>query len=409
MLQSAPPLRQLLIDVSCIAEHDARTGIQRVVRAVIGALREIEAASFSVRLVAAARKTKFRYLPNDWLEIAPEHRVLDLEGLPEAVPESGDMFVALDLNCAILPHHERTLAQWRSRGVGISVVLYDLLPVTAARWFSRRMRINFRRWLGVVERQADRVIAISESVAKEFATWRSRPRLRRARPIAVSRIALGCDLAASLPTRGMPDDSPEILDWVRSRPTVLMVGTVEPRKGHQQALAAFERIWRDCPDTPQLLVIGRAGWKTARLQRKMRNLPPDEPRFLWLESVTDQFLEAIYGNVAGLLAASESEGFGLPLVEALAHGRPVLARDIAVFRELDRPGLTFFADDSAASLSESIRQWLAAPRVEGGSRVPMTTWRETAMDLVRSLGLAPEPSELMPPSRTRSGDLCLAS
>ncbi len=409
MLQTAPPRRQLLIDVSCIAKHDARTGIQRVVRAVVRALQELGAASFSVRLVAAARTTAFRYLPNDWLEIEHEHRVPDLEDLPEAAPESGDMFLALDLNCAILPRHERTLAQWRSQGVGIAVVLYDLLPVTAARWFSRRMRNNIRRWLGVVERRADRVVAISESVAKDFAAWRARPRLRRARPIAVSRIALGSNLAASLPTLGMPDDAPEILDWVRSRPTVLMVGTVEPRKGHQQALAAFERLWRDFPDSPQMLVIGRAGWKTARLQREMRNLPSNEARFLWLESVSDQFLEEIYGNVAGLLAASEAEGFGLPLVEALAHGRPVLARDIAVFREIDGPGLTFFADDSAESLSESIRRWLAAARDEGASRASMRTWRETAMDLVHSLELEPETSEHRLPSRVRSGDLRLAS
>jgi glycosyltransferase involved in cell wall biosynthesis len=165
-----------------------------------------------------------------------------------------------------------------------------------------------------------------------------------------------------------------------------MVGTVEPRKGYEQAVSAFKTLWRDELNAPQLLVIGRGGWKTHRLQQNLRQLSERDDRFRWIECASDEFLENVYERVTGLLVASEGEGFGLPIVEALAHGRPVLARDLPVFRELQGPGVCYFDGGSSARLGEALRGWLrgimARPPLAGGKTA---TWDEAAAGLASLL------------------------
>ena len=77
-------------------------------------------------------------------------------------------------------------------------------------------------------------------------------------PLSLGFFHLGADLHASMPTTGLPQEASEILARLRSRPSFLMVGTMEPRKGHQQALAAMEQLWTDGVDV-NLVIVGQAG------------------------------------------------------------------------------------------------------------------------------------------------------
>lgn len=379
---SPAPARQLLLDVSNIARNDARTGIQRVVRAIVSALQQVELAGVRVRLVAADRTTFYRRLPDDWLEGAKPDRELRLHDHPPVNVRPGDIFFGLDFTSSILPHHEERLVAWRQKGVEIRLVVYDLLPLTHGRWFTLKMRRNFRRWLNLVERRADGVVAISKSVADEFAAWQRRPRLRARRTVPVATARLGSDISATLPSRGLPEDSEIVLSWMQERPTLLMVGTIEPRKGYQQAIAAFEWLKRETPEAPQLLVIGRGGWKTEPLQQKMRKLAQAHGQFRWIDSASDEFLEHIYRRASGLLVASEGEGFGLPIVEALSHGKRVLARDLPVFRELEGPGVSFFEGRTGAQLGKAIMQWLGDGGGESALILHRTaSWTDTAAAL----------------------------
>lgn len=404
------PQRQLFLDVSNIAKNDARTGIQRVVRAIASALKSRQLPGVSVRLVAADRATFYRTLPDDWLETSYPGRELKLADHPKVNVRSGDIFFGLDFASSILPHHNDRLARWREEGVEIHILVYDLLPLTHGRWFTLRMRRNFRRWLKLIERRADRAIAISQSVADEFAAWQRRPQLRPRRIVPMSTARLGSDISASLPSVGLPAGCEAFLSWVEQRPTVLMVSTIEPRKGHEQAIAAFEHLWATEPQGPQLLVIGRGGWKTRPLQEKMRRLAARNDRFRWLDGASDEFLEHVYRRVAGLLVASEGEGFGLPIVEALSHGRPVLARDLPVFRELSGPGVTYFQGRSAQQLGRAIDGWLKLSDATSALTLrPTTTWDESADELAaillplhlrQSSSTEPGVDNLMPPKDT---------
>src|SRR3546814_20205534 len=94
-----------------------------------------------------------------------------------------------------------------------------------------------------------------------------------------------------------------------------MVGTLEPRKAHAQAIAAFESLWARGTDIA-LVIVGKLGWRVDGLPDRLRRHPEFGKRLFWLEGISDEFLEQLYARTSFLLGASEGEGFGLPLIEA---------------------------------------------------------------------------------------------
>jgi glycosyltransferase involved in cell wall biosynthesis len=159
-----------------------------------------------------------------------------------------------------------------------------------------------------------------------------------------------------------------------------MVGTLEPRKAHAQALAAFEALWDGGTDVT-LVVAGKAGWMVESLVKRLNQHPERGQRLLWIESATDDELQSLYEASSGVLMASQGEGFGLPLVEAATHRRPILARDLPVFREVAGEHATYFSGLSAASLAAALASWLIA--LNNGSApksdaVRHLTWDESS-------------------------------
>ena len=163
-----------------------------------------------------------------------------------------------------------------------------------------------------------------------------------------------------------------------------MVGTIEPRKGHAQALAAFERLWTAGVQA-NLIIVGREGWGLEQLTKRLRTHPERGKRLLWLEGASDEMLLRFYESAVALLAASEGEGFGLPLVEAAKHGLPIIARDLPVFREVAGEHAFYFSGMSPEDLGAAISSWLAlrergeAPSSEG---MPWLTWAQSTSQLL---------------------------
>ena len=90
--------------------------------------------------------------------------------------------------------------------------------------------------------------------------------------------------------------------------------------------------------------------------------------------------------------ASRGEGFGLPLTEAMAHQRYVLARDLAVFREQELPNIMFLRDDQPASLGENLMELLRDGSTGSQTKFTLPTWSEAVDGLLASLGLTQDDS-----------------
>jgi len=359
MLTSAD--ERILIDLTVIARRDVRTGIQRVVRSTFTQmLRQSAGCNIqSVRYNAGA----FRH------SLWPD---LDAAKGEVVAFQAGDVFLGLDLSLDGIRRDMRRLLRAKRDGVRFWFVVYDLLPLQIPRYFSAKLVTRFRWWLIATAKLADGYACISEQTAEDL-----RAELALICPdpteISIAVIPMGFEIVPSRDNRKRP--FPFLLDDI-----VIAVGTLEPRKGYDDLLDAFELLWADnCATT--LVIVGAPGWKTARLQRRVRSHPELGRRLQWMAKLDDHGLAMLYSNARGLVATSYGEGYGLPVLEAVAHGCPVLARDISAFRANAKHGLRIFpqhADPAylADSIRDMLREGVRTSRMEAAVNLP--TWQDTA-------------------------------
>ena len=190
-----------------------------------------------------------------------------------------------------------------------------------------------------------------------------------------------------MPTCGLPDDASRVLAQLAARPSFLMVGTIEPRKGQAQAFAAFEQLWAESLDA-NLVIVGKQGWNVGNLVELLCNHPERGSRLFWLEGISDEYLEKVYAASTCLIAASEGEGFGLPLIEAAQHKLPIIARDIPVFREVAGEHVYYFSGKEPLDLAMAVREWLVLYRSGHHPKsddMTWLTWKQSAQQLLSAI------------------------
>jgi glycosyltransferase involved in cell wall biosynthesis len=376
---------QLLVDVSVLCEIDAKSGIQRVTRAIARKLLELPPPGFEVRLVRLDRSVMvYRYANKFMHEFNLGPRGVGDED--DWVDSSqGDVFLGLDLVADCVPAAEGWFAAQRRRGVKVYFIVYDLLPVAEPEWFPGFIAAVFPPWLTTLSTVADGLICISRAVADDLRAWLDRNGSDRLRDLKIGYFHLGADIENSQPSTGLPDDSGAVIAALRSRPTFVMVGTVEPRKGHVQAFAAFEQLWTENVDV-NLVIVGKAGWGVDDLVKRLEAHADQNERFFWLQGISDEYLEKVYEVSSCLLAASLGEGFGLPLIEAAQKGLPIIARDIPVFHEVAGDHAFYFNGDHANDLASAVKAWVLLQkegRQPASTGMPWMTWQESTEQLER--------------------------
>jgi hypothetical protein len=272
----------------------------------------------------------------------------------------------------------------RQRGVSIHFVLYDLLPILQAASFPPEWNLTriHTAWLNVLA-HGDGVACISQAVADEFLAWLAHFGPVRQRPLRVGWFHLGADVETSSPTKGAPADASALRASVEARTTFLSVGTLEPRKRYSDVLDAADACWAQGADF-NVLIVGRKGWHVEALGDRIQRHAEYGTRLHWVEGASDEFVDELYNRSDALIAASIAEGFGLPLVEAARRGLPVIARDIAVFREVAGPDTVFFDTPEGSTLASVLLARCAQPRLTPAHRLPrpVQTWKQATDDLL---------------------------
>ena len=359
LARSEGKLHQLLVDVSVIALGDARTGIQRVVRNLYKQLLHNPPPGYQVLPVIANLQQGYAYLPPDFL---------DQLDTPAAVkPQShavqtgqGDIFFGLDLAARIVRSRIPDLLAWKRQGTRLIFMVYDLLPVLHPSWFNPRNTYHLARWLRTLAILADDVVCISHTVRADFNAWMAQKwGLANSTCTAITShvIQLGADANGFLPDVAQGPCADHLPAALKPGKAVLMVGTLEPRKGHADVLNAFEVLWAQ-GDATQLVIAGKKGWKIDALIARLQNHPEAGLRLHWVNSPSESTLLALYQRCNGLIMASKGEGFGLPIKEAQFFGLPVLARALPIFYEVAGDSATYFPDSPASLSASLLAQWI---------------------------------------------------
>lgn len=385
MNQSRTTDKQLLVDISELVNRDAKSGIQRVVRSILLQLLKRPPPGYRIEPVYSETGNGLRYAHHFKARFMEEGKSVG-DDSPINFGK-GDIFVGLDLTAHLFPAMTPTLQQMRESGVRIHYVIYDLTPLLHTQWHGPGMTAAFMGWMDSLGQVADSLVCISAAVADDVKQWLEQHPSKRTEQIQVSHFHLGADINNSLPTTGLPENADLILAKLAANPSFLMVGTVEPRKGYAQALAAFEELWA-AGSAVNLVVVGKGGWNVDALIAQLSSHPELGKRLYWLEGISDEYLEKIYQASTALLAASEAEGFGLPLIEAAQHKLPIIARRIPVFIEVAGEHAFWFDGVGGRALAHSLRAWLELYRqdaVPKSTDMPWLSWEQSANQLLHQL------------------------
>lgn len=201
------------------------------------------------------------------------------------------------------------------------LTVHDLCWLKAPHTMRRTTRWLDRALMGPAVARADAVIAVSRATAHD---------LVERFPAVRDRVSVIHEAAERLPG---PEPREALDARLSTERYFLFVGTAEPRKNLVRLLEAYAEAARRLPDFPRLVLVGRRGWGEASPREAARRLGLGT-QVVFVGDVTDAALASLYAHAVAVVMPSLYEGFGLPLVEAMAHGTPVLTSDVAAMREI---------------------------------------------------------------------------
>ncbi len=199
--------------------------------------------------------------------------------------------------------------------------IHDLIPLEHPEYARPRGAALFARKLAVATDLAAGALCNSEATARALTSYLA----ARDRSMPICALGLGASFQAASPQPTAPF----------SRPYFVALGTIEPRKNHLMLLHIWRRLIEQLgPErTPQLLLVGRRGWENEMVLDLLDRTPSFKGVVRELSRVPDQALRTLLPQARAVLIPSFAEGFGLPVVEALAMGAPVVASDLPALRE----------------------------------------------------------------------------
>lgn len=328
----APGIQTIYLLVESAAAYDRNTGIQRVVRQIARALIGQGAAVVPVRwdadrqALGPVSQTALRNLSRfngpgvtDWAAWRAPAAATNAWFLLAEVQQhwkTGD--------------HGRLIEGLKADGVRCAAIFYDAIPVKMQQlypdWLARA-HYRYMIELGFY----DAVFPISEFAASDLSRFLS---VRGATTRRLEKLVHALPLPGEFPgvARASAPQFPAPSEPLR----MLAVGTVEPRKNHATLVHAFLAAEQLCRRPLDLTIVGNTNAVDPGLADRIRKLIAGHASIRWLDDVGDDELAAIQNGSHLTVYPSIEEGFGLPILESLWHGKPVICADFGAMAEAAR-------------------------------------------------------------------------
>ena len=250
------------------------------------------------------------------------------------------------------------------------VTVHDVAFLARPDLFPRRWRLMYRAGLARAVRTADAIIAVSEHTADD---------LRRRTKVGAEKIHV-VPLGASLPGPE-PDVTATLSRLNVRRPYVLFVGTLEPRKNLIALVRAYRRLAAKGFDH-SLVMAGAVGWKSAPLMHELSLKGPGS--IVLTDRIPSEEVDALYRGATALVYPSLYEGFGLPVLEAMARGVPCVVSNSASLPEVAGDAALFVDPESVEEIAAAMERVTADAELRerlrqlGLTRAAEFSWDETA-------------------------------
>lgn len=219
--------------------------------------------------------------------------------------------------------------------------VHDLIPLTDPGYCRAGEADRHRRRMHTVLETGCGIIGNSQATIDELAEFAERERM-------------SCPPAIAAWLGSTRLQAPQLSCPEPDRPDFVVLGTIEARKNHILLLEIWSKLVESLGQrAPRLLIIGQRGWEAEQAFRMLDDNESLRGHVLELSNCSDEDAAGYLATARALLFPSKAEGFGLPLVEALGMGVPVIASDLPVFAEIGQgvPTLIDWSDEGA---------WLAA-------------------------------------------------
>jgi len=232
------------------------------------------------------------------------------------------------------------------------VTVHDLTFFTNPEWHEKAKVAFFRRAIRYAASSADVVICVSDTTRRQLEEF-----VPVHRPVVVA--PHGVDLARFAPDGVNDEQMLRAIGLDPARPAILFVGTLEPRKGLDVLVPAFAALRASQPDL-ELWIAGQAGWGAS--------VALGRPGVRPLGYVDDATLPALLRRASVVAYPSRGEGFGLPVLEALACGTPVVTSRDTVMEEVAGGAAWLAAPGDVEELAHQLRAALDEGEVERATR-----------------------------------------
>jgi glycosyltransferase involved in cell wall biosynthesis len=271
-----------------------------------------------------------------------------------------------------------------SRGIKIATCCYDLIPVLFPQYCVGDVATRFKDYFGNLSWSSDIMFCISRKTEEDFLALTELMGLPHCQTDV---IPLGAVIA-----KGEGECSDEVLGLIEE-PFILFVSTIERRKNHEVLYKAYHLL---CAEghrqiLPKLVFVGMPGWGVGDLLKDIELDPLIKGLIVQLHHVSDVDLANLYEHCQFFVYPSFYEGWGLPIAEALAHGKCVLASDRGAIPEVGGALVEYVDPWSVRSWADAILSHVRSPELRAAREVEVrrsyrpVEWRDVGAQVARGI------------------------
>lgn len=351
--------QKFLVDCTYIYSTNVNTGIQRVVRNVLYHIEKyVEANNMELMCVALVNGTFIKIDKKQIEEYIPLSRPANiLQRIKRKIALYKASFnqverlyeddILLMLDSSWYLNIWQSVAYAKEKGVSVIGVTYDLIPISHPQFCDDTLGKVFDEWYRLSMHYFDGYLSISETVMNILKSYLEK-QSEDIHKYQFDYFTLGSDFEKASSDKIVPRDNLRTIYKANSS-IYLTVSTIEPRKNHQFLFEVFKKLWAEGVDV-SWVVVGRVGWKVNALLKDMKSHELYGKKMWILHDIDDEGLRYCYQHSKALLFPSIVEGYGLPIIESLNYGLPVLASDTPIHREVGGDNIDYFDIDDSNQL-----------------------------------------------------------